>query len=352
MKKVKIFTIGIVILVFVVEVILRFSYKQKLAIRHYPPIYESVSGLGYKYRPKSEGIFTNPAFSYTMKINNQGWMDLDFDIDKKDKFRIVLMGASDVNGYSWFLKEKFLTPDSKIELLNCSIDGGFREVERIVYIKREIIKYDPDVVFFTGQVPFHSNEVYRSYYKGYQIVHGDLKLFEALSKYVQTEHIEPSIVNFLFDKSYSFRYLCKYYAENDNFFTTTITYLPLMNNKKAITEKVERVIRVGEFDNKRLLSTKETAEALIDINEFLNERNIKFVTSSLLMNEKLKSISDSLGIKYFSTNNEYDVKDTYGKADGHLTPEANKRMVEEYYKLLMKSDIISNKFKSIDISSP
>ncbi len=344
LKKIKKIILISVVLFVVIEIFLRIFYSQKLIIRHYPDVYENVEGFGYKYKPNSRGIYSNAAFSFDMEINNLGWYDKEFTKINKNKFRIIFVGSSDMNGYVKFLKKKFLNSD--IEVINCSIDGAYRELERLKIIKDLIIGYQPDVIFFSGDLPFSSNVVYRSYYKGFQISYSDLSRLEKLKVHIEKKHIEGSLVNILFKSSYMFRYLCKYYSENDNSITKSISFVPLLNDKNRITEQVERMVIVDKFKNKRTLSLRETTIELIEINEFLKNREINFVCSSLILDQDMYRLCDSIGIKYFSTNNKFDNKDTFGKADGHLTPEANQRLVEDYYKLLIDSDIIPSQFKT------
>lgn len=344
MKKIKMFVISIVLLVFIAEVLIRLTFEQKLVIRHYPDIYKNIEKIGYVYKPNYEGTFKTPLNTFSFKLNNEGWRDSDFSKKEENTFRVILLGTSDEHGYAGLLKQKMKRSKMNVEVLNCSIDGGFRDTQRLQLIDR-LLKYNPDAIFFSSPYPLSSCEVYRSYYKGFSIRYSEFKRLDEIKKYIDSVHLSFSISRFLFEKSYLFRYICKYYSENDNVVTEVMNYLPLLTNKRKITEQVRRKILIEEYDKQFFLSDQDSKNKLIETYRYLEGKNIKFVCSNLLLNKKMKNACDSIGISYVSTNVEYDKRYTDGDLDGHLTKKFNIKFVKEYYDNLLTTDIIPKEYQ-------
>lgn len=346
MKKVKILLLITVGLIIILEVLFRSVFNQKLIIRHYPDIYQNIEGLGYIYKPNASGTFKTPLRSFHFKTNKQGWQDEDFLMKRENKYRIILVGTSEELGYASFLKQRIENYSKSIEVLNCSIDGGRRDIERIKMIDK-ILEYEPDVIFFSGRYPLSSNVIYRSYYSGYLICHSKLEDLDQIKDYIDKEHLSLSIRKFLFENSYIFRYTCKYYSENDNIITSLISFVPLLKNKKIIREQVQRILRIGEFDNYHFLNEDESLSSLKSINNYLESKGVKFICSNLLLNEKMKEACESNDIKYISSGIKFDKKYTYGDVDEHLTEKYNLKFVKIYIDNLIKSAIIPETYRTI-----
>ncbi|MHC5066199.1 MAG: SGNH/GDSL hydrolase family protein [Planctomycetota bacterium] len=104
---------------------------------------------GSSYRHKSADG------TWYFQINNQGMRaDRDYPYEKPEgTIRIVSLGDSFTIGYevdeeqcfSRVLEQTLIEKGYQVEVLNCGV-SGYSNAEALLYLERELLKYDPDIV--------------------------------------------------------------------------------------------------------------------------------------------------------------------------------------------------------------
>ncbi|MBA0882498.1 hypothetical protein [Flavobacterium undicola] len=381
MKKLKIISFVIVLIIVFVEIGLRvFAYKKLRKFEHLE--YVANKELGYTYKPNSEGIVVTAAYKNAMKINSIGYCWDEFEeTKKKHMYRIIIIGDSDdtgiytngPNSYVRLLQEKFLNNRDKIEIINFSMDGSERVFDRS-NLAINCIKYQPDLILFNTDFPITLQKRYRTTYKGYQLKYTDFdNKLTGVKKYIDNELKDNSIFNSVYGVSYIFRYLCKFHVENPKNIINKFISKNIIGKYPYIKYYIRRQIDVSEIFLKYENTLKGINDNVVKDNSDSNDNNPYIAKKRLSETESIamyKSLSDSLSkskvalllynkyqqeksfealsrireLNYMPLNIKYRSEYGFGKADDHSSQLGHEVIAKEFYNKLYSSGYIPRKF--------
>lgn len=122
---------------------------------------EPHSELGWFHIPNKEGWWQVGDQKVYVMINSKGLRDREYSYAKPEgTFRILVLGDSFTEGFQvpWdktfakVLEQRFRQEELSVEVLNCGF-GGVGTDYALLFLKREGVKYDPDLIllaFFAG----------------------------------------------------------------------------------------------------------------------------------------------------------------------------------------------------------
>jgi len=358
--------VSIIALIFTTEILLRITCGKKLSRWSNLP-YIPDSTLGYRYVPNAKGVFSNVAFTNEYSVNSLGFSGKDFSMNKKAGcFRIIVIGTSDEDGIhtDGSLNYVFLLRDYlqkyNIDVVNLAIEGRERSMININFIRSECVKYNPDLILYKiSEFPFIYKKRYRYTYKDVLIAYAEpnesldsSKLF--IDKYINNSSNTVKLYNW----SYAYRYLCKYYIDNkDDNENKIVKYIKEKNilNDRLVTAYVRGTI--NNLSKKRKskkelekykpikYSEKESLEVLDSLNRELALKNIKFYVYDDYLSanaNKCKKLCSRYNIGYISLDIPYKKEYSFGDKDGHSSSEGHKVIANYFYKVLKDSIIPRN----------
>ena len=214
--------LGILVLIVFVgaEVYLRIKYYEQLKLETYPAIYQPDSTYGYTYIPGAVAEICTPSIEKTIRINSRGYTGPDFKVKKAaGTYRIAVVGVSQEAGifleddstFAVLMQKRFREEGYNVEVINCSVDGRYRDIQNIARVKHEVIKYRPDLVLLSTAMPFVESKLYREQYKDYVIIYSDAKYSrENCIRRIDylTKH---RVLTGIYNVSYVARAACRYY---------------------------------------------------------------------------------------------------------------------------------------------
>ncbi|MBS3152066.1 hypothetical protein J4230_01510 [Candidatus Woesearchaeota archaeon] len=108
--------------------------------------------LGYSLIPGKEGRYISQDFDINVKINSQGFRDVERDFYNKDSFRILVVGDSFVealqvpleNSFSQLLGNK-LSYLGKYEVVSMGV-SGYGTLQELIMFNKSGVEYSPDLV--------------------------------------------------------------------------------------------------------------------------------------------------------------------------------------------------------------
>jgi hypothetical protein len=328
MKKLKkaLFFISVLFLlgVVVTEISLRMFYHEQLKLRSYPLIYQPDSLLGYTYIPNAEAEICIPGINKKFRINKNGYYGPSFEKEKAGKFRIAIIGTSEACGiwlnsdsnFCYRLQQLLDARHFNTEVLNFSMDGKMRDVNNVNLINIDVIKYHPDLVLLTTDLPFIEGSFRRTIYKGYVLNYNGANSASLEWCKAKVDYIESyRVLKLLYKVSYIARAACRYYV-----------YHAIGNyafNAKAFIERKMQApdIRLLPYSlNRSLNILKKTQKSLDSI-------NCDLIVYYYQKNNFCKKILDSSGIKTLSLNIDNIDKMNYGY-DGHFNERAQQIIAE------------------------
>ena len=276
--------------VLVEALVLLFYGEQAKSPRH---VVEAPWGLRYN-DPGSEYRHRSADGTWWFRINRQGMRDdRDFSYRKPDGVRrIISLGDSYTIGYevdvdqtfSAVLERELRKAGHEVEVLNAGV-SGFSNAEQALYLERELMKYDPDVVVLS----FYYNDVIDNVRTGlFQMKDGNLQ--EAAETYIPAGRVG----NFL-NSSWFFNLL----SERSNSFVLTkelATHILKAEMVRA-NQQVLREDQLAETARDRVEDSpgtpsqlpkepsdpkRELADAIFQrIYEQLRQRRIPFIIQSI-----------------------------------------------------------------------
>lgn len=368
MRKLKIISFVIVLIIVFVEIGLRvFAYEKLRKFEHLE--YVANKELGYTYKPNSEGIVVTAAYKNAMKINSIGYCWDEFEETKKKHiYRIIVIGDSDdtgictngPNNYVRLLQEKFLNNSDKIEIINFSMDGSERVFERS-NLALDCIKYQPDLILFNADFPITLQKRYRTTYKGYTLKYKDFNnQLTGVKKYIDNELKDNSIFNSVYEVSYIFRYLCKFYIENpknpiNKFISKNIIgkYPYVKYYVRRQVEASDEIIdsKVNSYNDnnpyiaKKRLSENESIAMYISLSDSLSKSKVALLLYNKYKQEKsFEALSRISELNYMPLNIKYRSEYGFGKADSHSSQLGHQVIAKEFYNKLYSSGYIPHKF--------
>jgi hypothetical protein len=144
--------VGLVLALFIAELLVTWIHGP--TVRFPRRVVEAPWGLRYN-EPGATYRHRSPDVDVEFRINNQGMRaDRDYAYEKPEGVqRIVCLGDSFTAGYeveqdetfSAVLERELNARGYRVEVLNAGV-SGFSTAEQLLYLERELYRYDPDVV--------------------------------------------------------------------------------------------------------------------------------------------------------------------------------------------------------------
>jgi hypothetical protein len=355
----------LVMLFFATEIVLRLTSETTL--RRWSDFkYQPDTLLGYRYLPNSKGTFCNIAYTNDYHFNSLGFPGDEFSpVKKQGIYRIIVVGASDdvgfntngPNNYVNLINSYFRTNNIGAEVINCSIDGSGKELQKLKFILGECIDYQPKLVLFAGIFPFEERFRYRTTYKNIRIEYEyqDINI-DSVKKLIDEEIDNKCFKIQLYDYSYLFRYICKYYFDNkksDDYWMPEILNNYLKKNEKVLMGYARSKIfwSVPKPHEKKKpkretvkYSLEESLKLLSDLKTELSKREVKFVfLRKQQLSEDLKHSFYNNDVPLISLDIIYKDNYNFAELDGHSSQEGHKAIAQKLYKVLI-DDIIPQKY--------
>jgi hypothetical protein len=363
-KTIKIIAIPLFSLMLLTEVLFRFCYHNKFSFNKEFP-YQIDSVIGYRFKSNSEGYFRNEAINNNYYyFNSKGFPGGNFSFTKNNSYyRIIVVGSSNeigflTNGplnYVKIIKDSLENNDIKVEIINCSIDGGNRELSKLKFVEGECLKYNPDLVLYTGRFPFDERNRYRTSYKGIKIELESPDSINSAKRYIDENITQKCLLVRLIDISYVVRGMCRYYVnkkyvdgKKDHDIYTKILNKTLIKDEEIIWaymfSKLRWKVQLGysvKYTEEESLSKLKIAA------EKLNKNNVEFIYYKIFHNKyyfKSKELFSNKGIKYLQLDMPFKSDYSFGEKDGHLSQKAHIDIAKHFYKSLTDSIIPTSYF--------
>lgn len=176
--------IGLGMLVLTAEVACRIVFSEPLRTRSYPLIYVPDTEFGYRYIPGAEARICIPSICKQFTINPNGYYGPSFERRApQGVYRIAVIGSSAAGGiwlnavenFSMKLERLFTESGHKVQVVNMSLDGRFRDVQTVRLARAEAQKYTPDLLLLRVSLPFRFSEIRREVYKDYVLIYSGSK---------------------------------------------------------------------------------------------------------------------------------------------------------------------------------
>lgn len=341
MKKARILKIAlfsILIIIVFGECFYRLQFYEELKDQCHPLIYRTDNKYGYRYIPLTKSEISKPGIKKKpVNISKNGLYSPDFDaVKQKGIYRIVIVGASIASGifmngtynYSQQLQSLYNKNNKKIEFINYSLDGRGMGLNLLEIVQNEVIHINPDLILMELNLPIEIGNMKRETYRGYllQYYTDSTKL---ISKKLIDDVENKYILRFVYDYSFIFRGLCRWYVK---------TYPNTYNNKviRTYRDKISRMesIEMNNFSFRK--SIKLLQETDIKVREMNAGKFVllsygfdKYGVENFLKSKKLKSIflKCSLENKYKS------IPDSHPNELGHklIADSLGKRLAENNF---------------------
>ena len=132
-------------------------FKHDNQLEYVPPIFAQSDYLPWQLKANSSALHyaITDEFIVNVTINSAGYRDQDFKIKKlRNTKRIIFLGDSYVFGFGvelnetfhQIIKRKLSEKNKSYEIINAGYKGNFAEDTEYLYLKKEGIKLNPDVV--------------------------------------------------------------------------------------------------------------------------------------------------------------------------------------------------------------
>jgi hypothetical protein len=350
--------VSLISMIILTEVALRLTCKK--LIRCSPHMYQTDTLTGYRYQPNAKWTFVNIAIKNACYSNSHGFPGDEFSLKKKEGvYRIIIVGDSNDTGFNTdgplnyvkLLNKYFQTNNIRVEVINCAIDGKDRGIRNLKLIVKELVNYEPDLILLSKPFPLTDRLRYRTTYKNIQINCLYLNEMDSAKLYVDKELSHKTFVIHLFDWSYIFRYVCKYYFDNKDDKTKKLAQFIGKSNIKDIyrirayarsemywlwEKKTEKQLEIKQY------SEDKSLQFLKKVNNALSKKNVKLILFDTYENKNsghLRKLFNPNGINYLPLNippkKEYD----FGKLDEHSTQKGHKAIADAFYSVLIDSII-------------
>ena len=302
--------------------------------------------LGWKLSSNYSG--THSIFGRTVSVNtnSQGMRDFrEYDYEKGDKLRILVLGSSYDFGNGAELKETYIELlrgkfNEEIEIINPSVPGYVMN-HKYVYFMKEGIKYNPDIILLS----FTPNE-----WGSFEIIRQNTNFTINKTNEVTVNKqgflVPPKMNNLR--KIHAFllmklRVHSFFYSKTRLIFSSIINKLtsgpniPLYFFEKYSLEYQENY--EGHFS--LLKKSKESTDAKIILfipphkidlaneEEIRNKYEIDYSVDTYQTKESMKQIAKELQIDVIEINSND--PDIFLKIDGHWTQRGNQMIADELY---------------------
>ena len=338
-KRLTIIALIAVATITIAEVYLRIAHYEVLKIRQYPQIYQPDSLLGYRYIRNVKGKICIPSICKEFQLNNQGFYGPDFSTNKEEGiFRIILVGASATGGiwldgnenYSMKLQALFdKNGYENIEVINCAIDGSFRDIPNINMIKSTILEYKPDLILLNAyfSLSFYHGQAARECYKGYLMKYAQGSESARLFCVNAIEDLDNNkILTSLYDISYIFRAIFRSgIIEND---------------------KLEKIINLYKYNEIEALDmiryqypVSKSAGMLLDLNTSLKEKEISFYLLHYQEDPVFNRVIEAYRIPNIQLGLEFDASFRH-EFDGHPNEKAHDAIAKALFTHLILQNLV------------
>ncbi len=190
----------------------------------------------------------SPDVNVQFRINSQGMRaDVDYAYEKPaGKLRILSLGDSFTAGYevevedcfSSVLERELIAKGYDVEVLNAGV-SGYSTAEECLYLERELLKYDPDVVL----VSYYTNDPRDNFRSGLFELGDDDTLVQVKDAYVPM----GKLANFL-----NTNFLFSFLSEHSNAFALLKDTATQKLKQRMVEETVESIDTDEEIDASKL----------------------------------------------------------------------------------------------------
>ncbi len=346
------------------EIILRVISPNILREEKFPLIFKPDSIYGYSLIPNSCSELVGMEHRKTVTVNQKGYLGKDFKLVKDTNFyRIIIIGECQLSGMYLndrekdvvqMLEEKFHTNNYNVEVINCSIDGAYREACLTKFIKNEIVKLDPDMIITEYWSELHkvlaSREVYKDFVITYPANNDSLR--NKAIKLIDNIY-DHKVLRVLFDFSYVFKgfmYSWRHCLDRTKLqmnFEIWQTYETYRRKKMKDADAI-----IGYNDK---FTFGETNAMYMDLKENLEKHAIKLVLFSNMNllevknNEAFKDI-DLSKYSFISPKIPMVVPNSYAH-DKHYSAIGLKQVADSIFKDLIEKKTIPLKYKMSKIKN-
>ena len=255
--------VSFILMLILIEVFLMIFFPQNLKI------VQPDEFMMYKPIPDIERQYTRQEFSNTIKINEKGIRDSNYDYDKKDAYRILVLGDSFIMGnfvklnntFTKLLEKKInQISNRKVEIISGSTIGWGTNSE-LMYLKTEGYKYNPDLVILAFFQNDYGNNIMKSLFK---VENNELK---------DNTPVKISKLKKIFYQCASLTHFC---SLSEEFIISNINLVKLASKSKISNYKETK------FKDKNLFS--KNPESI----------TIKAVNKTMLLIDEIKRFSPNL----------------------------------------------------------
>jgi hypothetical protein len=330
-------TVGIIIIgvIIVLEVSLRLFFTYDHVFR--PAIYRQLPVVNYGYVPDTSFILSGERYY----INRQGFIGDDYIKETPDSFRIAILGSSMVSGtvnlnryYSFCpaLQRKFSENNIKVKVLNCGVDGIWRNLENFKSIKYQVLDFKPDMILSQYELPFGTKSIIRDHYKGYTVSYPlNDTVAQNDAKKVIDRFCKYEFLISLSHHSFIIKYLVKYCIDHSK--SEYVKYLRTYQFK---------VFTCGDF--KPEMQTMEESVAMVHhLKKELEEANIQFFYFQTSKDEKRIKLARENHLPLISLGVSFSRED-YMRNDGHLNGAGCEKVADRFYELITKYRLIPGQY--------
>jgi hypothetical protein len=214
-KRILLIALGVIVFAIAgAEAYLRIFYREVLKTQIFPLMYQPDDYCNYSYIPGVTASQISPSTDTKMRVNSHGFIGKEFSAEKKSNtFRILVASYSFMSGGAivGLVRDKFDKAGfHNIEVINCSIDGGYLNWHHCLMIKHKLLKYNPDLILYETNIPFRRKDYTRECYHGYILEYTTYSLAERDFCRRRVDTIESNLfLKGLYNSSYIVRAICK-----------------------------------------------------------------------------------------------------------------------------------------------
>lgn len=340
---------GLLGLFIAVEIYLRIAYHEELKLRTYPQIYLPDSLFGYRYIPDIEAEISVPSISKTFKINQWGYPGKPWKLEKEPgTFRIAIVGSSQGSGiwldgdqpFPDLLEGLFQKAGAKVEVINCSVDGSFRDMDNLKVISHDVRRFKPDLVLANFDIPFVKVNVMREVYKGYVIFYNSAWSGSRANARQKIDYIEEhGLLQFLYRISYSVRALCRRYMHSHD-------------NRKAENLEVFVKKKFEAWDLKFFPQASNVSACMIqDVRDEVHYDGGEMILYRYQVPSFFKSMADMYDLPYLDLAIPV-TKGTIHEHDSHFNAYGHQQIASRLYEEIMARKLIPSLYLGQGSATP
>jgi len=292
-------------------------------------VYQQDGPLAYHLRPNSRGMFCECPIS----INSNGFRGAEIPADKKDAYRIVVLGESTTFGFTIYADEKpwcellekmiqeRLKPGRPVEVINGGTPG-YGISENLYRLPTQILPLKPDLI-----ISYHG-------YNGFKLVAHSLPPVVTLKR---PPAYERRPLKILADAEYAIE-MNRY---KKNLIPKTVASMaePLNSMESGYADAYRQLIEVCHTNNIRLvLSTYSMAvngQSDPDVIQFYSRFNMELpqlLQANVMHTTIVKSLVESNpGLGFVDTHPGMDGVHEHFIDLLHFTPEGEQQMAETFF---------------------